>query len=114
MKHAQRQKKKVITPQRKKIYIIIAIITIIISMAATAVLGVKIAQNGLSLKGMLMTGIGQDEEDIQNLDPFYCLVLGVSEDIEAQLTDTIMLCAYYPSEQKVSILVNTKGYICRK
>ncbi len=103
MKHAQRQKKKIITKQRKQIYIIIAIITIIL-LAATGVLGVKIAQNGLSLKGMLMTSIGQDEKDIQNLDPFYCLVMGISEDIEAELTDTIMLCAYYPNEQKVSIL----------
>ncbi|MEI3431082.1 MAG: LCP family protein [Clostridia bacterium] len=103
MKHAQRQKKKNITTQRKQIYIIIAIITIIL-LTATGVLGVKIAKNGLSLKGMLMTSIGQDEKDIQNLNPFYCLVMGISEDIEAKLTDTIMLCAYYPNEQKVSIL----------
>lgn len=103
MKHAQRQKKKNITTQRKQIYIIIAIITIIL-LTATGVLGVKIAKNGLSSKGMLMTSIGQDEKDIQNLDPFYCLVMGISEDIEAKLTDTIMLCAYYPNEQKVSIL----------
>jgi LCP family protein required for cell wall assembly len=103
MKHAQRQKKKNITTQRKQIYIIITIITIIL-LTATGVLGVKIAKNGLSLKGMLMTSIGQDEKDIQNLDPFYCLVMGISEDIEAKLTDTIMLCAYYPNEQKVSIL----------
>lgn len=103
MKHAQRRKKKNITTQRKQIYIIITIITIIL-LAATGVLGVKIAKNGLSLKGMLMTSIGQDEKDIQNLDPLYCLVMGVSEDIDAKLTDTIMLCAYYPNEQKVSIL----------
>lgn len=103
MKHAQRQKKKNITTQRKQIYIIITIITIIL-LIATGVLGVKIAKNGLSLKGMLMTSIGQDETDIQNLEPFYCLVMGISEDIDAELTDTIMLCAYYPNEQKVSIL----------
>lgn len=103
MKRAQRQKKKIITKQRKQIYIIITIITIIL-LTATGVLGVKIAKNGLSLKGMLMTSIGQDEKDIQNLNPFYCLVMGISEDIEAELTDTIMLCAYYPNEQKVSIL----------
>lgn len=72
MKRAQRQKKKIITKQRKQIYIIIAIITIIL-LAVTGVLGVKIAKNGLSLKGMLMTSIGQDEKDIQNLDPFYSL-----------------------------------------
>ena len=103
MKRAQRQKKKIITKQRKQIYIIITIITIIL-LTATGVLGVKIAKNGLSLKGMLMTSIGQDEKDIENLDPLYCLVMGVSEDIDAKLTDTIMLCAYYPNEQKVSIL----------
>ena len=103
MKHSKRQKKKVITEQRKKIYIIITIITILLSIL-TIVFGVKIAKNGLSLKGMLMTSIGQNEEDIENLEPFYCLVMGISEDIEAQLTDTIMLCAYYPSEQKVSML----------
>lgn len=103
MKHAQRRKKKIITKQRKQIYIIITIITIIL-LTATGVLGVKIAKNGLSLKGMLMTSIGQDEKDIENLDPLYCLVMGVSEDIDAKLTDTIMLCAYYPNEQKVSIL----------
>ena len=66
MKRAQRQKKKIITKQRKQIYIIITIITIIL-LTATGVLGVKIAKNGLSLKGMLMTSIGQDEKDIQNL-----------------------------------------------
>lgn len=103
MKHSKRQKKKVITEQRKKIYIIITIIAILLTFC-TVVLGVKIAKNGLSLKGMLMTSIGQNEEDIENLDPFYCLVMGISEDIEAELTDTIMLCAYYPSEQRVAML----------
>lgn len=101
MKHAK--PKKQITKQRKQIYIIIAVITIIL-LTITGVLGIKIAKNGLSLKGMLMTSIGQDEKDIQNLEPFYCLVMGVSEDIEAKLTDTIMLCAYYPNEQQVSML----------
>ena len=101
MKHAEPNKQ--ITKQRKQIYIIIAVITIIL-LIITGVLGVKIAKNGLSLKGMLMTSIGQDEKDIQNLEPFYCLVMGVSEDIEAKLTDTIMLCAYYPNEQQVSML----------
>ncbi len=103
MKYAEHQKKKRISKQRKQIYIIITIITLLL-LISTAVLANKIAQNGLSLKGMLMTSIGQNETDIQNLEPFYCLVLGVSEDIEVELTDTIMLCAYYPNEQKVSIL----------
>ena len=49
MKRAQRQKKKIITKQRKQIYIIIAIITIIL-LAATGVLGVKIAKKWFILK----------------------------------------------------------------
>ena len=103
MRYVEHHKKNKITTQRKKIYIIITLITLLLVLS-TAVLGVRLAKNGLSLKGLLMTGIGQDEADIENLDPFYCLVLGVSEDIGVELTDTIMLCAYYPGEQKVSML----------
>ena len=64
----------------------------------------KLVKNGLNLRGMLMTSIGQEEQDIENLEPLYCLVMGISEDISTELTDTIMLCAYFPQEQKVSIL----------
>ena len=47
---------------------------------------------------------GQTEEDLANLNPLYCLVLGVSTDEGLLLTDTIMLCAYYPRTQQASIL----------
>lgn len=47
---------------------------------------------------------GQTEEDLAKLDPLYCLVLGVSTDEGLLLTDTIILCAYYPRTQQASML----------
>lgn len=101
MKFPEHTKAK--TTQRKQIYVIITAITILMIMIAGLFCG-RLVKNGLTLRGMLMTSIGQEEEDIQNLEPLYCLVMGISEDISTELTDTIMLCAYFPQEQKVSIL----------
>lgn len=58
----------------------------------------------LLAKEATMIITGQTQEDIANLKPIYCLVLGVSEDIDIELTDTIMVCAYYPKTQQASIL----------
>lgn len=51
---------------------------------------------------MMVTG--QSEEDIANLEPIYCLVMGISTDEGNLLTDTIILCAYYPRTQQASML----------
>lgn len=101
MKFPEHTKAK--TRQRKQIYVIITAITLLMIMIVGLFCG-RLVKNGLTLRGMLMTSIGQQEEDIQNLEPLYCLVMGISEDISTELTDTIMLCAYFPQEQKVSIL----------
>lgn len=101
MKFPEHTKAK--TKQRKQIYLIIAIITLIMVIIIGS-FTTKFVKNGLNLRGMLMTSIGQEEQDIENLEPLYCLVMGISEDISTELTDTIMLCAYFPQEQKVSIL----------
>lgn len=55
-------------------------------------------------KEIALMATGQTEEDIANLAPIYCLVLGVSTDEGNILTDTIILCAYYPKTQEVSML----------
>lgn len=101
MKFPEHTKAK--TRQRKQIYVIITAIALLMIMIVGLFCG-RLVKNGLTLRGMLMTSIGQQEEDIQNLEPLYCLVMGISEDISTELTDTIMLCAYFPQEQKVSIL----------
>lgn len=101
MKFPEHTKAK--SKQRKQIYLIIAIITLLMVIIIGS-FTTKLVKNGLNLRGMLMTSIGQEEQDIENLEPLYCLVMGISEDISTELTDTIMLCAYFPQEQKVSIL----------
>lgn len=55
-------------------------------------------------KEIALMATGQTEEDIANLAPIYCLILGVSTDEGNILTDTIILCAYYPRTQEVSML----------
>lgn len=55
-------------------------------------------------KQVALIATGQTEADVENLDPIYCLVLGVSTDEGLTLTDTIMLCAYYPRTQQASML----------
>ena len=101
MKFPEHTKAK--SKQRKQIYLIIATITLLMVIIIGS-FTTKLVKNGLNLRGMLMTSIGQEEQDIENLEPLYCLVMGISEDISTELTDTIMLCAYFPQEQKVSIL----------
>ena len=59
-------------------------------------------RKGVKEAAMIMTG--QTQADLDNLDPIYCLVMGVSVDIDVELTDTIILCAYYPKTQQASML----------
>ena len=62
----------------------------------------KMFKKGAKQVALAITG--QTEKDLENLDPIYCLVLGVSTDEGLALTDTIMVCAYYPRTQQASML----------
>lgn len=64
----------------------------------------KVEKNGGGIKGALCTILGQSLEDLEHLSPINILVLGVSEDISPQLTDTIILCSYNPQNQSASML----------
>lgn len=64
----------------------------------------KVEDNGGGIKGMLCTVFGQSVESLETLKRINILVLGVSEDIETQLTDTIILCTYNPQNQSASML----------
>lgn len=55
-------------------------------------------------KQVALFATGQTEADLANLKPIYCLVLGISTDEGIELTDTIMICAYYPRTQQASML----------
>ncbi len=62
----------------------------------------KMVKKGAQQAALIATG--QSLEDVNNLPPIYCLVMGVSVDIDVPLTDTIILCAYYPKTQQASML----------
>ncbi len=64
----------------------------------------KVEENGGGIKGTLCTIFGQSVEDLENLKSINILVLGVSEDITTELTDTIILCTYNPQNQSASML----------
>lgn len=64
----------------------------------------NVEKNGGGLQGVLCTFFGQSVESLSELEPINILLLGISEDIDAKLTDTIILCTYNPQEQTASML----------
>ena len=62
----------------------------------------KMMKKGAKQVALVYTG--QTQADLDKLPPIYCLVMGVSVDIDVKLTDTIILCAYYPKTQQASML----------
>ncbi len=64
----------------------------------------KVKENGGGLQGVVATLLGQSIEDIQNLEPINILLLGVSEDLDSRLTDTIIVCSYNPQNQMASMI----------
>lgn len=61
-------------------------------------------KNGWGLSGMLATVVGHDENTKKNLSEIKVLILGVSTDLDFQLTDTIMVASYNPNTQKANLL----------
>ena len=84
----------------KKILIIIALLLVI----AGVWFAYRTYKNGGGLSGMLATAVGHDENTKKNLEEIKVLVLGVSTDIDTDLTDTIMVASYNPNTQKANLL----------
>jgi len=64
----------------------------------------KTKENGGGIKGALTTVLGLSVENIKDLEPINVVVLGISEDINAKLTDTIILCSYNPKTSVASMI----------
>lgn len=56
------------------------------------------------ISGTISVILGHDETTKNNLEEFKVLILGVSTDIDAELSDTIMVASYNPNTQMASIL----------
>ena len=92
-----------------KLFLILILIICLLAGILIGYLGVKTGWDKTEMLKLLakettMIITGQTQEDIDNLKPIYCLVMGVSKDIDVSLTDTIMVCAYYPKTQQASML----------
>ena len=65
---------------------------------------IQIYENGGGIKGIITTFFSKNPITLERLETIYVLAMGVSTDLEKELTDTMMLCAYNPKQQKASIL----------
>ncbi|MCI8654697.1 MAG: LCP family protein [Clostridia bacterium] len=92
--------------QKKKHRVLKAFIIIILLIAIA--IGVFVAystwKNGWGITGMIQTALGHDKDTVKNLEEFKVLVLGVSTDTSAVLTDTIIVASYDPKTQSASML----------
>ena len=85
---------------RKALKIVLAVIlTTIIILGA--VFGAYIYKSGGSIKGAVMSMM---KDVMGEQEPIFVLVMGVSEDISAELTDTIMLAGYNPDSNEAFVL----------
>lgn len=100
----RRDKKSKEKKKKKKFGKFLLIVIVILITCLGGYLGYSISKNGGGLQGVLATVLGQDMEDLENLDTIHILVLGISEDLDSRLTDTIMVCSYNPKTQRTSML----------
>ena len=98
----EKQKKK--TKKKMKLWKKILIVILLVLLALAGWFIYKTQKNGGGLSGMIATVIGHDENTKKNLPEIKVLVLGVSNGIEAKLTDTIMVASYNPKTQKATLL----------
>lgn len=102
--------RKIITTILKIILILLLLIILIVG-GFVGWLGFKYDWNWNTMlkkgaKQVALIATGQTEEDIKNLEPIYCLILGIStsEFENAKMTDTIIIGAYYPRTQQASMI----------
>lgn len=86
--------------KKKRIGLIIFLIILLILGIAGGIFAYKVHKNGGGVSGLVSAIVGNDENTLADLDTFYCVLLGKSQN----LTDTLMLVAYNPNEQKASLL----------
>lgn len=100
---AKTRKKKVVQKKKKKKSNFLPMLFSIVILIGI-VFGVQVSNNGGGLKGVVATLLGQSKSTLDSLETKYVLLLGISKDINVNLTDTIMVAAYNPNMQKATIM----------
>ena len=95
-RYAKKRKKKI----GKKVLIFI----IIILLLGIGWFTYRTIRNGGGISGMLATVVGHNENTKKDLKEIKVLILGVSTDTDAELTDTIMIASYNPNTQQANLL----------
>lgn len=80
------------------------IIILIIVLFIVGFVGYSTYKNGWGWVGLVKTAVGAETSTPEELGELQLLILGVSEDISAPLTDTIIVASYNPSTQKATLL----------
>lgn len=103
----EKQEKKQVKKKKKKRFRVLKIFLTLILILLLSIGGFVVYsgyKNGWGLSNMIATVVGHDQNTLKNLDEFRVLLLGVSTDTSAVLTDTIMVASYNPRTQKASLL----------
>lgn len=100
----KKQEKKQVKKKRFRVLKILLLIILLLILAIGGFVVYSGCKNGWGLSNMIATVVGHDQETLKNLDELRVLILGVSTDTSAVLTDTIMVASYNPKTQKASLL----------
>lgn len=95
-------KKKTKTVRKVKRLVVTLLLLGIIG--CVLLLGYKIQHNGGGLTGTLATLLGENTEDLENLEPIQVLIMGESGVDDYKLADSIMVASYNPKTQEASIM----------
>lgn len=95
-------KKKTKTVRKTKRFVV-ALLLLAIAFSVY-LLANKIQQNGGGMIGALATLLGEDTENLQNLEPIQVLIMGESGVDDYKLADSIMIASYNPKTQEASIM----------
>lgn len=98
------KKNKTKTKTVRKVKRAVVTLLLLSIISAGALFGYKIYKNGGGLTGTLATILGQDTEDLADLEPIQILIMGESGVDDYKLADSIMVASYNPKTQEASIM----------
>lgn len=99
-----RKQKKQENKKSHKVLKVILTILIIILVVLGGFVSYSTYKNGWGWQGLLATMMGHNQETVKEMDEFQIVLMGVSVDISAKLTDTIIVASYDPKTQQAALL----------
>ena len=103
-KQIDKENNKMNKRKKKKTWKKVLLVIFLILLIFIGWFAYRTYKNGGGLSGMLATVVGHDENTKKNLKEIKVLILGVSTDLDSELTDTIMVASYNPNTQKANLL----------